>query len=159
MCPRDQGRMIIRLKPRNERGASADEVIRRLQPKVGQVPGIRVYMQNPPTINVGGRMSKSQYQYTLQSGDIAGLYASADQLLDRMRDLPDLQDVTSDLQIANPKVSGRSIVTAPPRSASRRARSRRRSTIPSARGRSRPFSRRATSTGSSSSSSRSFSRT
>jgi HAE1 family hydrophobic/amphiphilic exporter-1 len=101
----NQGRIIVRLKPRNQRDGSADEVIRRLQPKVGQVPGIRVYMQNPPTINVGGRQSKSQYQYTLQSGDIDALYASAGALLDRLRDLPDLQDVTSDLQIANPQVS------------------------------------------------------
>jgi HAE1 family hydrophobic/amphiphilic exporter-1 len=100
----NQGRIIIRLKPRSERKKSADEVIRELQPKVAQVPGIRVFLQNPPTINVGGRVSKSQYQYTLQSGDMDALYTSSNALADRLRDLPLLQDVTSDLQISNPQV-------------------------------------------------------
>ncbi|MGE5177897.1 MAG: efflux RND transporter permease subunit [Bacteroidota bacterium] len=101
----NQGRIIIRLKPRNQRKLSADDVLKELQPKLAQVPGIRVYLQNPPVISVGGRYSKSQYQYTLQSGDTDALYASAGELQTRMKDLPDLQDVTSDLQIANPQVS------------------------------------------------------
>jgi len=100
----NQGRIIIRLKPRADRTASADEIIKELQPKVSQVPGIRVFLQNPPSINVGGRLSKSQYQYTLQSGDIEALYASADEMTERLKDAPALQDVTSDLQIANPQV-------------------------------------------------------
>jgi len=101
----NQGRLIIRLKPQHDRDATADEIIRRLQPKVSQVPGIRAFMQNPPVINVGGRFSKSEYQYTLQSGDIEALYTSAGDLLERLRNLPDLQDVSSDLQIANPQVA------------------------------------------------------
>ncbi len=101
----NQGRLLIRLKPRSQRKLSADEVIRELQPRLAQVPGIRVYLQNPPVINVGGRTSKSQYQFTLQGADIQALYAGADALLARLRDLPDLQDVTSDLQIKNPQVS------------------------------------------------------
>jgi len=101
----NQGRFLIRLKPRNERSVSADEVMRQLQPKVSQVPGIRVYMQNPPVINVGGVSSKSQYQYTLQSDDLEALYQAADAMTNQLKDAPELQDVTSDLQIANPEVT------------------------------------------------------
>jgi HAE1 family hydrophobic/amphiphilic exporter-1 len=101
----NQGRFIIRLKPRSERDKSADEIIRGLQPKLSQVPGIRVFLQNPPVINVGGRFSKSQYQYTLQSGDLGDLYDASQALSAKMEDLPGLQDVTSDLQISNPQVN------------------------------------------------------
>jgi hydrophobic/amphiphilic exporter-1 (mainly G- bacteria), HAE1 family len=100
----NQGRIFIRLKPRSERKKTADEVIRELQPRLSQVPGIRVFLQNPPSINVGGRLSKSQYQYTLQSGDMKALYASSNALTEKLRDLPLLQDVTSDLQISNPEI-------------------------------------------------------
>jgi HAE1 family hydrophobic/amphiphilic exporter-1 len=101
----NQGRLIIHLKPRNQRKLSADEVIRELQPKVSQVPGVRVYLQNPPSINVGGRQSKSQYQFTLQGADIDALYAGSDQLLAKLQKLPELTDVTTDLQIKNPQVN------------------------------------------------------
>ncbi len=101
----NQGRLIIRLKPRSERTKSADQVIRDLQPKVAQVPGIRVFLQNPPVINVGGRISKSQYQYSLQGSDLQSLYDGANALTGKLRDLPQLQDVTSDLQIANPQAN------------------------------------------------------
>jgi len=101
----NQGRFIIRLKPRNQRDKSADEVIRALQPKLSQVPGIRVFLQNPPVINVGGRFSKSQYQYTLQSGDLEDLYDASNALTTKLQDLPGLTDVTSDLQISNPQVN------------------------------------------------------
>ena len=100
----NQGRFIIRLKPREERKRTADEVIRDLQPKLARVPGIRTFLQNPPVINVGGRMSKSQYQFSLQSADLDELYAGANDLTERLSHLPSLQDVTSDLQIANPEV-------------------------------------------------------
>jgi HAE1 family hydrophobic/amphiphilic exporter-1 len=101
----NQGRMVIRLKPRSARKHSADEAIRDLQPKLSQVPGIRVFLQNPPVINVGGRISKSQYQYSLQGSDLQALYTGANDLTDRLKDMPALQDVTSDLQISNPQVS------------------------------------------------------
>ena len=101
----NQGRIIIRLKPRTARERSADEIIRELQPKLARVPGIRVYLQNPPVINVGGRISKSQYQFTLQSADLATLYGGVNDLVNRLKDMDGLQDVTSDLQIANPQVS------------------------------------------------------
>ncbi len=100
----NQGRIFIRLKPRSERRLSADEVIRELQPKLARVPGIRCYLVNPPVISVGGRVAKSQYQFTLQSADITSLYEGANALLARLQKEPDLQDVTSDLQIRNPQV-------------------------------------------------------
>jgi HAE1 family hydrophobic/amphiphilic exporter-1 len=101
----NQGRVLLRLKPRNQRELSADDVIRELQPKLARVPGIRVYLQNPPSISVGGRSSKSQYQFTLQTSDISQLYDASNQLLARLQDVPELQDVTSDLQIKNPQVA------------------------------------------------------
>jgi HAE1 family hydrophobic/amphiphilic exporter-1 len=100
----NQGNLFIHLKPRSQRRLSADEVIRALAPRLAQVPGMRVYLNNPPAINLGGRMSKSQYQFTLQSTDIDALYDASNQLLVKVRDLPGLQDVTSDLQVRNPQV-------------------------------------------------------
>ena len=61
------GRMFIRLKPRSERKLSADQVIQELRPQLAKVPGIQIYLVNPPVINIGGRISKALYQYTLQS--------------------------------------------------------------------------------------------
>ena len=98
------GRLQIRLKPRSERDLDADGVIRVLQRKLAVVPGIQVFLSNPPPIRIGGRVSKSLYQFVLQSPDIEGLYEGAALLERRMRDLTILQDVTSDLQIRNPQV-------------------------------------------------------
>ncbi len=99
------GRMFMRLKPRNERKLSADEIIQELRPKVAQVPGIQMFMQNLPSIRIGGQLTKSQYQFTLQSPDTGELYRSASELEGKMRALPQLQDVTSDLQIKDPQVN------------------------------------------------------
>jgi HAE1 family hydrophobic/amphiphilic exporter-1 len=101
----NQGRLFINLKPRSERRRSADEIIRDLNPRLAQVPGLRVYLNNPPAINIGGRVSKSQYQFTLQGSDIEGLYEGSNELLERLQELPALDDVTSDLQIGNPQVN------------------------------------------------------
>ncbi len=100
----NQGRLFIHLKPRNQRTLLADEVARSLTAKLGVVPGMRVYVVNPPPINIGGRQSKSQYQFTLQGGDISGLYQGAARMEAKMHTLPGLTDVTSDLQIKNPQV-------------------------------------------------------
>ena len=99
------GRMFMRLKPRNERTLSADEIIQELRPKVSQVPGIMMFMQNLPAIRIGGTLTKSQYQFTLQSPDTGELYRAAMELESKMRALQQLQDVTSDLQINNPQVN------------------------------------------------------
>ena len=99
------GRMMMRLKPRNERSLSVDELIQKLRPKLATVPGIQVYMQNPPTIRIGGYFTKSQYQYTLQSPDIDDLYKYAPILEAKLRELRGFQDVTSDLQIKSPQIN------------------------------------------------------
>ena len=98
------GRMLILLKPRDQRG-SPDEVIQELRPKLTIVPGMKVFLQNVPTIRIGGRLTKSLYQYTLQDADTAELFRWAPIVEDKLRALPGLQDVSSDLQITNPKVS------------------------------------------------------
>ncbi len=100
----NQGRLFIRLKPRRERKLSADQVIRELGPKLARVPGIRVFLQNPPPVRIGARFAKSQYQFTLQGTDITSLYQNALRLESRMKELPALDNVTSDLQIKNPEV-------------------------------------------------------
>jgi HAE1 family hydrophobic/amphiphilic exporter-1 len=101
----NSGRMFMRLKPRSERKLSADEIIQGLRPKVSQVPGIMMFMQNLPAIRIGGTLTKSQYQFTLQSPDTGELYRAATELESKMKALPQLQDVTSDLQIKNPQVN------------------------------------------------------
>ncbi|MFN7945278.1 MAG: multidrug efflux RND transporter permease subunit [Blastocatellia bacterium] len=98
------GRVFARLKPRAERQLNVDEIIQELRPKLATIPGINVYLQNPPTIRIGGTLSKSLYQFTLQNADVKELYQLAPQVEARMRQLPDLQDVTSDLQITSPQV-------------------------------------------------------
>lgn len=98
------GRILIELKPRNQRRLSADEVVQELRPKLSVIPGIKVFLQNPPAINIGGQQTKAQYQYTLQSPNIQELYQYAPLLEDKLRKLSDLQDVNSDLQIKNPQV-------------------------------------------------------
>jgi HAE1 family hydrophobic/amphiphilic exporter-1 len=101
----NSGRIFIRLKPRSERPFSADEIIQKLRPKLAEIPGIRAFIQNLPPIRIGGQLTKSQYQLTLQSPDTEELYRMAPVLEEKLRALPGLQDVTSDLQIANPQVN------------------------------------------------------
>ncbi|QMS88427.1 efflux RND transporter permease subunit [Nostoc edaphicum CCNP1411] len=98
------GRILIELKPRHERHLSADEVVQELRPKLSVVPGIKVFLQNPPAINVGGQQTKAQYQFTLQTPNIQELYQYAPALENKLRTMSDLQDVNSDLQIKNPQV-------------------------------------------------------
>jgi hydrophobic/amphiphilic exporter-1 (mainly G- bacteria), HAE1 family len=89
----------------NLRYISTDDVINELRPKVMSVPGIVAFMQNPPPIQIGGRLTKSQYQFALQGPDTKELYAQSAILEAKLRQLPGLQDVTSDLLIHNPQVN------------------------------------------------------
>jgi hydrophobic/amphiphilic exporter-1 (mainly G- bacteria), HAE1 family len=98
------GRIFIKLKPRAERPLNAEQVIRDLRPKLTKVPGIRVSLQNPPVIRVGGRLSRSLYQFTLQSPDAQDLYRNAAVFEERLRALPEFRDVGSDLQLKNPQL-------------------------------------------------------
>jgi hydrophobic/amphiphilic exporter-1 (mainly G- bacteria), HAE1 family len=99
------GRMFMRLKPRSQRKLDADDIIHGLRPKLAAVPGIMGFMQNPPAIRIGGQLTKSQYQLTLQGPDIKDLSAYATQLEGRLRGLRQLTDVTSDLRIKNPELN------------------------------------------------------
>ncbi|MBS1786832.1 MAG: efflux RND transporter permease subunit [Acidobacteria bacterium] len=101
----NNGRFFIRLKPKDQRKLSADEVIQELRPKLSRIPGLNVYLQNPPAINVGGRTSKGQYQFTLQDADTQELYSYAPQVEEKIRQLSILQDVTTDLQITSPQIT------------------------------------------------------
>jgi HAE1 family hydrophobic/amphiphilic exporter-1 len=99
------GRMFMHLKPLGERKLSADQIIQELRPKVSKVPGIMMFMQNLPSIRIGGNLTKSQYQFTLQGPDTDELYRSATELEGKLKAIPQLQDVTSDLQIKSPQVN------------------------------------------------------
>ena len=99
------GRMFIRLKPRRERKLNADQVIQQLRPKLAKVPGIQIFLINPPVINVGGRISKALYQFTLQSPNTQELYRYGALFESRLRAVPELQDVTSDIQLKNPQLN------------------------------------------------------
>ncbi len=98
------GRMFIVLKPRSQR-ATPDEIIQKLRPRLGTVPGLKVFLQNIPTIRIGGQLTKTQYQYTLQNADSEELFRWVPVIQDKLAKLPGFQDVTSDLQIANPQVT------------------------------------------------------
>jgi HAE1 family hydrophobic/amphiphilic exporter-1 len=100
----NSGRIFARLTDRKTR-PHVDQIIQELRPKLMQIPGINVYLQNLPPIRIGGTLTKSQYQFTLQGTDTGELYQYAPQLEQRLRGLPQLQDVTSDLQIKNPQVT------------------------------------------------------
>jgi HAE1 family hydrophobic/amphiphilic exporter-1 len=99
------GRFNIRLKPRTERTLTPEQVIEGLRPKLNAIPGIRTYLQNPPLVRIGGMFSRSLYQFTLQGPDVAELYRTGGEFEARMRTLPMLVDVTSDLQLNNPQVT------------------------------------------------------
>jgi hydrophobic/amphiphilic exporter-1 (mainly G- bacteria), HAE1 family len=101
----NRGGGMLHLKRRAERTRSADEVIASLRAKIAQVPGIRVFISNPPPITIGGLNSRGVYQFTLQdTGSAEDLYHYAPLLEAKIRQLPGFEDVNSDLQIATPQV-------------------------------------------------------
>ena len=95
----NNGRMFITLKPRGQRDASADQVINRLRKKMSQLVGINLFLTANQDIRVGGRSSKSQFQYALQSSDLNDLGQWSSRLVDKLRESPLLRDVTSDQQM------------------------------------------------------------
>jgi HAE1 family hydrophobic/amphiphilic exporter-1 len=100
----NSGRMLVALKPRDERG-SLQEVIGRLRRSANVVTGMQIFFQPIQNINLGGRLNKSQYQYTLQSNDTESLYRIAPELRDKIARIPGLLDVTTDLYVKNPQVT------------------------------------------------------
>jgi HAE1 family hydrophobic/amphiphilic exporter-1 len=98
------GRIFMRLKPHDQR-PPADQIIADLRPKLGAIPGFRVYPQILPTIRIGGSLTKALYQYTLQGPDLHELYRWAPIVFEKMRTLPGFQDVNTDLQITSPQIT------------------------------------------------------
>ena len=99
----NSGIIFMRLKPRNQR-VSAEQVIEELRPKLAPLVGLRVFMQVPPPIRIGGQPTKAQYQLTLQDADTDELFKYAPILQEKMRGVPGIVDLTSDLLIKNPQV-------------------------------------------------------
>ncbi|HEX9489798.1 MAG TPA: efflux RND transporter permease subunit, partial [Stellaceae bacterium] len=97
----NNGRYFIELVPRNQRALNANAVIQQLRREVAQEPGMNVFFQSLQNIQLGGRLSKSTYQYTIQDGDVDELYRLAPLLQERIGQLPGFQDVNSDLQLRN----------------------------------------------------------
>ena len=99
------GSMMLRLKNRSQRNLSADEIIQELRPKLQNLAGINAYMQNPPSIRIGGRLSKSTYQYTLQDTDQDELASSALRLMKALSHARGFADVTTDMDLNSPAVN------------------------------------------------------
>ena len=100
----NQGRLTVRLKPRNQR-PDAETMVRMLSKETSDIPGMSVYWQNTPIIQLGGRTAKALYQYTLQGADLDALYPAAQALEAKMRTLPALSDISTDLLIKSPQAS------------------------------------------------------
>src|SRR5437773_324428 len=99
------GQIVVHLKPRGDRNELATDIIQKLRPELAKVPGIDVYMQNPPTVRIGGQVSKSLYQYSMQSPNREELYETSRRLKKALADVPGLEDLTSDLEISSPQVN------------------------------------------------------
>jgi hydrophobic/amphiphilic exporter-1 (mainly G- bacteria), HAE1 family len=99
------GRLFVALKPRAERGLNSTAVIQRLRGPANSMTGMQTYWQNVQNINITGRISKSEFQYTLQSSDTPSLYRVGPEMLEKISKLPGLRDVTGDLYIKNPQMS------------------------------------------------------
>src|SRR5215471_5072381 len=99
------GRLMVNLKPRRQRVATVNDIVNRIRPRLNGFPGIRAFASIPQAIRVGGRMSKSSYDFTMYGPDTQQLYAVAPDFERIVSRLPGLQDVSSDLQIKTPRVN------------------------------------------------------
>ena len=98
------GTLVVNLKPRSERSDTPDQIIARLRPKLNALPGIRVFLQNPPAIRIGGQVTSAQFQYILQGANLDELYQWNDTMLQHLRQVPGLVDVNSNLKNQSPTV-------------------------------------------------------
>ncbi|HEX4327821.1 MAG TPA: efflux RND transporter permease subunit [Burkholderiales bacterium] len=103
--PLNNGFVFIGLKPRNQRSAGADEIITRLRAKFAAVPGATFFLQAAQDLNVGGRLSRTQYQYTLQDPNLSELNEWAPKLMAKLRTLPQIKDVATDQQTSSTMLS------------------------------------------------------
>ncbi|HXN87461.1 MAG TPA: efflux RND transporter permease subunit [Candidatus Binataceae bacterium] len=101
----NSGILFCHLKPRNQRAMSVDQLIQKWRPIANSMPGLNVFLQNPPPIQLGAQFTRSMYQFTIQSPNTIELYRHAPMLEAKMRELKDLRGVNSDLQISNPQVN------------------------------------------------------
>ena len=99
------GEIVVHLKPRAERTRLADQIVEEMRPKLSGFPGMKVYLQNPPVIQIGGQVTKSLYQFTMASPDKQELYKYSQMMDQEVSKLPGVQDVTSDLAISSPQVN------------------------------------------------------
>jgi HAE1 family hydrophobic/amphiphilic exporter-1 len=99
------GQIVVTLKPRADRKELVGDIIEKLRPKLEAVPGMQTFMQNPPTIRIGGQVSKSLYQYSMQSPDKQLLYTTAREVEKRLAGVAGIQDLTSDLEITSPQIN------------------------------------------------------
>ena len=98
------GRLIIRLKDRDARPAGADEVIQQLRRQVAGIQGLRMFLSNPPAIRIGGTLSTSDYVFTVTGTDLKQLYGPGQALEAKLKALPQLQDVATNLELRNPEI-------------------------------------------------------
>ncbi len=103
--PRANGYLNIRLKPRTERKLTPEQVIEELRPKLNAIPGAQQILTNPPLVRIGGYSSRGLYQFTMQGIELKGLYRAGADMEKRMKEIPGLVDVSSDLQIASPSLT------------------------------------------------------
>ncbi len=99
------GQIVVHLKPRGQRKQLANDVIADLRPQLARLPGMEVYLQNPPTVRIGGQVSKSLYQYSMQSPDREQLYTASIALKKALASVPGIEDLTSDLEVQSPQVN------------------------------------------------------
>src|SRR5438552_4712443 len=100
----NRGRITITLKPFKQR-KPADQVVRELRPKLANVMGAKIFLQNVPAIRIGGQLTQSPYQYVMRSANIEELYQWAPAIEQKLKTLPELLDISSDLQITRPEVT------------------------------------------------------
>ncbi len=99
------GQLVVHLKPRNERPLGVNDIIKELRPKLDAFAGMKIYLQNPPTIRIGGQVTKSLYQFSMQTPDKAELYSETEKLTKEVAKLPGVEDVTNDVAVATPQVN------------------------------------------------------
>jgi HAE1 family hydrophobic/amphiphilic exporter-1 len=99
------GELVVHLKPRSKRPLGVNDIIKELRPKLAGLAGIKSYLQNPPTIQIGGQVTKSLYQFSMQTPDKPELYAQTDELLKQVEQVPGVDDVASDVAVQTPQVN------------------------------------------------------
>jgi HAE1 family hydrophobic/amphiphilic exporter-1 len=99
------GELVVHLKPRSKRPLGVNDIIKELRPKLAGLAGMKSYLQNPPTIQIGGQVTKSLYQFSMQTPDKPELYAQTDKLLKLVEQVPGVDDVASDVAVQTPQVN------------------------------------------------------